>query len=91
MKKKIYVDTSQSPLLDQKPPREERPVCLNCGKLIGIRSSRWYGDFHILWEQRPVKWIYDGETFFCRRNCALNYAWKAANKELNISDFNNVK
>ena len=91
MEKKIYLDTSQDTLLDQKPPKDQRPICLNCEKLISMRSTRWYGDFNIPWQDRPIKWYYDGETFFCSRNCALNYAWKAARIKLNIPDVNKVK
>jgi len=90
MKKKLVrINTSITPLLDAKPPKELRPKCLQCDGTITLLKTRWY-DTSIPWSERPTKYVYDGVSYFCCRNCALTYAHNKAEEELNIPKLNNI-
>lgn len=94
MKKKrknlVRVDCSSVGLLDSKPPRQERPKCLQCDNTITMRSTLWY-DSPIRWQDRPVRYYYDGISYFCSRNCCMAYAHNMATKELKVSKVNSIK
>lgn len=92
MKKKkelIRIDCNTTDLLMERPPRDQRPKCLQCDKTIVLRRSWWY-DSDLPSSERPAMYYYDGMSYFCSRNCCMAYAHKKAQEELNIPKFNKV-
>lgn len=87
MKKNLVrVDTSTADLIDAKPPRKERPKCLQCDGTITLLKTWWYHS-DLPRDNKPVRYRYLGESYFCCRNCAMAYAHKKAQEELNIPKF----
>ena len=92
MKKKkdlIRIDCSTVDLIEARPPKDQRPKCLQCDKTILIRKSWWY-ESPLPVGERPARYYYDGISYFCSRNCCMAYAHKKAQEELNAPKFNNV-
>jgi len=94
-KKKLpRVNCDGHPLLDAKPPKDQRPKCLNCDQTILLRSSFWYWGEPVNIDadgRKKPRYYYDGISYFCSRNCSHSYAHKAAEKALKVEPFNKVK
>lgn len=90
MKKKLVrIDCSSAGILEAKPPKDQRPKCLQCDKTIVMRRTYWY-ESSLPWKERPQRFVYDGISYFCSRNCCMAYAHSKAQEELNVPKFNNV-
>jgi hypothetical protein len=82
-KKIVRIDSNSADLIQNKPPRELRPKCLQCNKTVVLRKTFWY-DSPIQRGERPPMYMYTGESYFCCKNCAVAYAHKKAQEELGI-------